>query len=214
MTISTMAVGELEANCHIVSDAEQHAVLIDPGAEPNRILAYLGEKQLTPVAILLTHAHFDHFGAATGILDVYTIPIYVHTLDVPLLLSAQESLADYLGMQEAYRPIAESQIRTIEEGEALKFSEELTFQVLHTPGHTPGGVCYRHKDVLFTGDTLFFQSVGRVDFPGGNIKDMRASLRRLGSLAGDCTVYCGHYRNTTLAHERVYSPYLIPREHR
>ena len=207
MTISTMAVGELEANCHIVSDAEQHAVLIDPGAEPNRILAYLGEKQLTPVAILLTHAHFDHFGAATGILDVYTIPIYVHTLDVPLLLSAQESLADYLGMQEAYRPIAESQIRTIEEGEALKFSEELTFQVLHTPGHTPGGVCYRHKDVLFTGDTLFLESVGRTDFPGGSAAQLRQSVRRLLAIEDDLAVYPGHDDPTSLAHERRYNPF-------
>ena len=206
MDICTIAVGRLEANCHIVSDAQGNAVLIDTGAEAERIISVVREKQLKPLAILLTHAHYDHFGAAAEIQQELQIPVYVHTLDQPMLISASKSLAVGLGYGNEYREPQD--IRTFEDGDLLKFSEELTFSVIHTPGHTPGGSCFRHENVLFSGDTLFRDSVGRVDFLGGNIKDMRKSLAHLGKLEGDCEVYCGHYDNTTLSHEREFSHYL------
>ncbi|MBR3267147.1 MAG: MBL fold metallo-hydrolase [Oscillospiraceae bacterium] len=211
LQVRQLAVGELEANCFLVSDSEKNAVIIDPGAEPDYILSELRAGGLTPLAILLTHAHFDHFGAAADIIAETGIPLYVHPLDEPMLLSSVRSMADGLGFASAYRQPDQTKFRHFEEGETLKFSEELTFTVMHTPGHTPGGCCFRHDNILFTGDTLFRDGVGRVDFPGGNIRDMRASLLRLGEIEGDCTVYCGHYGSTTLSHEREFGHYLTPR---
>lgn len=208
MNIHTLAVGQLEANCHIVSDANGQAVLIDAGAEPQRILDTLSSLQLTPVAILLTHAHYDHFGAATEIQEQTGAPVYIHALDRPMLISAAKSLAIGLGYGNEYKEPRD--IHTFEDGAELRFSDELTFTVIHTPGHTPGGSCFRHDNILFSGDTLFRDSVGRVDFPGGNIKDMRQSLAKLGQLDGDCVVYCGHYDHTTLSHERTYNHYVNP----
>jgi glyoxylase-like metal-dependent hydrolase (beta-lactamase superfamily II) len=212
LNIQTLPVGDLEANCFLVSDSEKNAVIIDPGAEAPRILSEIKALALKPLAILLTHAHFDHFGAAADVIEALQIPLYVHPLDRALVLSSEYSLAVQLGYGAYYRQPKEEQIRTFSDNEELKFSEELTFTVLHTPGHSPGSCCFRHEDILFSGDTLFRDGVGRVDFQGGNIRDMRKSLARLGALEGDCTVYCGHYGNTTLEHERTFGPYLIPRK--
>ena len=210
VNVITLPVGELEANCHIVTDGAGNAVLIDPGAEASAILHTLRTHNLNPLAILLTHAHFDHFGAAGEIMRQTGIPLYVHALDEPMLRSAEASMAAGLGMPEAYNSPEPSGVLDFGEGDVLEFSPELTFTVLHTPGHSPGGCCFRHDDLLFTGDTLFRDSVGRIDFAGGNIKDMRASLIRLGKLDGDCTCYCGHFGNTTLSHERQFNHYVNP----
>lgn len=210
LQVLTLPVGDLEANCHIVYDDEKNAVLIDPGAEGHYILSELSRQELKPLAILLTHAHFDHFGAASEIMEATGIPLWVHPLDRDMVLSSEYSLAVQLGYGAQYRCPDAAGIRTFADGDCLKFSDELTFTVLHTPGHSPGGCCFRHEDLLFTGDTLFRDGVGRVDFKGGNIKDMRASLAKLGQLDGDCTCYCGHYMNTTLSHERQFNHYVNP----
>lgn len=212
LKIQKLPVGELEANCFLVSDEENNAVIIDPGAEPDYILSEIESLGIKPLAILLTHAHFDHFGAAAEVIEKYQIPLYVHTLDRPMVTSAEYSLAVQLGFGAMYRRPDENFIRTFEDNETLKFSEELEFLVIHTPGHSPGSSCFRHGEILFSGDTLFRDGVGRVDFQGGNIRDMRKSLARLGALEGDCKVYTGHYAETTLEHERRCGPYLIPRK--
>ncbi len=212
LKIQKLPVGELEANCFLVSDMENNAVIIDPGAEPDYILSEIESLGIKPLAILLTHAHFDHFGAAAEVIEKYQIPLYVHTLDRPMVTSAEYSLAVQLGFGAMYRRPDENFIRTFEDNETLKFSEELEFLVIHTPGHSPGSSCFRHGEILFSGDTLFRDGVGRVDFQGGNIHDMRKSLARLGALEGDCKVYTGHFAETTLEHERRCGPYLIPRK--
>lgn len=210
LNITTLPVGDLQANCFLVADEAKNAVIIDPGAEGSYILDVLRQQELKPQAILLTHAHFDHFGAAADIMAETGILLYVHELDKPMVISAEYSLAVELGYGAQYQRPDESMIRTFAEGDELKFSDELSFTVMHTPGHSPGSSCFRHGDILFSGDTLFRDGVGRVDFQGGNIRDMRASLARLGAIEGDCTVYCGHFGNTTLEHERNFGHYLIP----
>lgn len=212
LNITRLPVGELEANCFLVADDEKNAVIIDPGAEASYILDVVRQQELKPLALLLTHAHFDHFGAAAEIMEQTGLPLYVHELDRAMLLSPEVCLAENLGFAAIYRKPDEAGIRTFTDNETLKFSDELEFLVIHTPGHSPGSSCFRHGDILFSGDTLFRDGVGRVDFKGGNIHDMRASLARLGAIEGDCTVYCGHYGNTTLEHERTYGHYLIPRK--
>ena len=208
LKITKLPVGDLEANCFIVADDKMNAVIIDPGAEGHIILDEIAAQGVKPLAMLLTHAHFDHFGAAADIMKEYPIPLYVHSLDRAMVTSAEYSLAVHLGYGAQYRMPQEDLIRTFEDNETLKFSEELEFLVIHTPGHSPGSSCFRHGDILFSGDTLFRDGVGRVDFKGGNIHDMRASLARLGAIEGDCTVYCGHYGSTTLEHERTFGHYL------
>ncbi len=212
LKITKLPVGDLEANCYIVTDDKMNAVIIDPGADGHIILDEIAAQGVKPLAMLLTHAHFDHFGAAADIMKEYPIPLYVHSLDRAMVTSAEYSLAVHLGYGAQYRMPQEDLIRTFEDNEKLKFSEELEFLVIHTPGHSPGSSCFRHGDILFSGDTLFRQGVGRVDFEGGNIHDMRRSLARLGALEGDCTVYTGHYENTTLEFERKFGHYLIPQK--
>jgi len=210
--IQTIPVGELEANCHIVSDSDHNAVLIDTGADAPELIEVIEQCCLKPKAILLTHAHFDHFGAAPDIMTHFHIPLYVHLLDEYGLFSVKDSGASSIGLAERFRKIT-GEIRKFADGEKLSFSDELVFTVLHTPGHTPGGSCFLlGDDVIFSGDTLFRGAVGRVDFPGGNVRDMRESLIKLGALPGNRTVYCGHYENTSLDYERTYSPYLVPKK--
>jgi len=209
--IQTIPVGELEANCHIVSDGKGNAVLIDPGADASELAYTLTSLRLKPLAMLLTHSHFDHFGAAAALMQQFSLPLYVHELDEPALHSVRASGAQSCGFGDQFRDLA-GDIRTFTDGETLSFSDELVFTVMHTPGHSPGGSCFLlGSDKIFTGDTLFRNAVGRIDLPGGNLQNMRESLRKLGALPGDRTVYCGHYENTTLEHERMFSPYLTKR---
>lgn len=210
--IQTIPVGELESNCHIVSDSQQNAVLIDAGADAPELIEIIEKCGLHPLAILLTHAHFDHFGAAPDLMEHFHMPLYIHPLDEPGLYSVSDSGASSIGLAARFRTIT-GEIRHFQDGETLRFSDELVFTVLHTPGHTPGGSCFLlGDDLMFSGDTLFRGAVGRVDFPGGNVQQMRDSLRTIGALKGNRTVYCGHYENTSLDFERAYSPYLIPRK--
>ncbi|MCQ2416572.1 MAG: MBL fold metallo-hydrolase [Oscillospiraceae bacterium] len=206
--VTMLPVGSLEANCYLVADDACNAVIIDPGAEASRITEKIHELHLKPTAILLTHAHFDHIGAAAELIEAFQIPLYVHTLDKPMLLSADKNMAAAFGLAQYYQAPKAQQIHCFEDLEILRFSEELTLTVIHTPGHTPGSCCFRHEDILFSGDTLFFEGVGRVDFPGGSVRDMRKSLAKLGALEGDCTVYCGHSECTSLSYERENGHYL------
>ena len=168
LNITQLPVGELQANCFLVSDDEKKAVIIDPGAEGSYTLDVIRQQELKPQAILLTHAHFDHFGAAADVMQETGVLLYVHALDKPMVISAEYSLAVQLGYGAEYECPDESMIRTFAEGDTLKFSEELTFTVLHTPGHSPGSCCFRHGDIIFSGDTLFRDGVGRVDFPAAS----------------------------------------------
>ena len=185
LDILTIPVGQLATQCYLVSLPDRDdCIVIDPGAEPERIRAALQKKRLA--AILLTHGHFDHIGAVSALMDADT-PLYIHALDAPMLADPKLNLCRMIG-QTITAPPAN---HLLQEG-VLVQAAGFTLTVLHTPGHTPGSVCYRAGDVLFTGDTLFHLGCGRTDFPGGSEADMRRSLARLASLARECTIYPGH----------------------
>ena len=148
----------------------------------------------TPAAVLLTHGHFDHTGALSAFAGV---PIYIHEADAPMLSDPHLSVGDGNGDLRP-RPAA---THLLADGEQLHLAG-LDIAVLHTPGHTPGGVTYQIGDALFTGDTLFAHGYGRTDLPGGDFSALRRSLRRLLHLAGDFRVFPGHSESTTLNHER------------
>ena len=182
MQIRTIPVGDLETNCYILfMEGRNDAVIIDPGADAERILAALEGK--IPAAVLLTHGHYDHTGALTAFGDV---PINIHQMDSVMLEDSHYSFGRIAG-DHAKRPQATAYLS---EGQVLNMAG-MELHILHTPGHTRGSVCFKSGDELFTGDTLFKGDYGRTDLPGGSEEQMRASLRRLFTLSG-CRFYPGH----------------------
>ncbi len=198
--------GMIGENCYALTDEESGlTAIVDPGAMTEELRDFLRTLPAGAVPyILLTHGHFDHILGVPEVRRMTGAQIVIHELDAPCLEDERESLADQEcpGVQE-YVP-ADILVR---EGDEIALGS-LTLQVMHTPGHTRGGVCYRCGDVIFSGDTLFCHTCGRTDFPGGSMEEMLGSLRRLAALEGDCTVYPGHNRETTLSEERVRNRYM------
>ena len=193
MNIITLPLGAFQANCYLVSDENGATAVIDPGAESEQILSAIEAHRLQAQAILLTHGHFDHVGAVRELAKRFACPVYLH--ETELLLPSK------LTHGELYHTDFYQDGDTVTVG-------TLTFTVLHTPGHSPGSVCLRCDNVLFTGDTLFSGSCGRIDFSGGNARKMQESLARLAQIEDNPTVLPGHGEKTTLAIERVSNPYL------
>ena len=204
MPIETFPIGPLETNCHIVISGSD-AVAVDPGGDLNsglgEVLALLKEQNLTLRAILCTHFHFDHLYGVAALHEATGAPVYGPAGDASLL-------GTELGGSGAwgFPPVTTFQWEDLKEGPHTFGS--IKCEVLTTPGHTPGGVTLICGDALFTGDTLFAGSCGRTDLPGCDPMEMLASLRRLGRLEGDYTVYPGHMDSTTLAREKQYNPFI------
>ena len=199
MKIKSIQVGELATNCYILIDeAEKKAAVIDPGAEADRILAELDKVDAQVEYILLTHGHYDHIGAVVRLRQALPrTKVYLHKADSRGTGFHVVPLADQVADLQYY-----------DDGDTLTLGS-LTIHVIHTPGHTPGGVTLRVKDVLFTGDTLFAGSMGRSDFPGGNTPQLFASLKKLALLEGDYHVLPGHDRTTTLEQERRSNVFML-----
>ena len=193
MPYDVLPLGPLETNCWLCWDENTRGcAVIDPGAEPEKLVRTLQEKDLHPKAILLTHAHFDHVGAAAPLARALNLPVYVHEADTAL---PERLTGGPLCFTAEY---AEGDTVTV---------DGLRFEVLETPGHTMGSVCLRCGALLFTGDTLFAGACGRTDL-GGSAAAMRASLCRLALLPGDYAVLPGHGPASTLDLERRTNPYL------
>ena len=196
MNIKTMQVGPLGTNCYLLEDEHTRAAaVIDPGGDGARIEAQLLADGAELKLILLTHAHFDHTGGVAELCaSLPDVPVYLHPADAALVGS------------DVFPAIGAATV-PYEDGDTVQLGE-LAIQVLHTPGHTPGGVCLLVGDALFTGDTLFQGSMGRIDFEGGSYEDIMASLARLAHLPGDFRVLPGHMDASTLERERKTNYYI------
>ncbi len=196
MLIKTLPVGHLDTNCYVVTnELTLECVVIDPGADSNTILEYLEDNNLRCQAILLTHGHFDHTGAVNAVAAETGATVYM----------SREDDARYAGIDLMRYSLPENG-HFFTDGETLELAG-LSFHIMATPGHTPGGVTMRCEDALFTGDTLFKGSCGRVDFEGGSMEKELESLKRICSLQGDYEVYPGHMDASTLARERELNYY-------
>ena len=194
LKMKTLALGAYQTNCYLVWDENSPAcVVIDPGYQPETVLAEARHLGKEIAAIFLTHGHFDHVGGVKLLAAETDCPVYLneHDLSMPSQMTAG--------------PLYYT--NTYGEGDFVEMAG-LAFKVLHTPGHTPGSVCLLCENALISGDTLFWGSCGRTDLPGGDWATIRASLKRLADLPGDYDVYPGHGDATRLSFERKMNPYM------
>ncbi len=205
--IEQLVVGMVATNCYIVMNTKQNeAFIVDPGADARNIRQKIAEMKCTPVAILLTHGHFDHAGAAEELAGEYDIPIYAHEKEQDTLENPMVNLSGMMAGDAKKYP-ADVYVRDGEELAVAGF----TVRVLFTPGHTVGGCCYyiAREDVVFSGDSLFCGSIGRTDFPGGSAAALVQAVReKLLVLPGNTRVLPGHDARTTIEQERMYNPFL------
>ena len=204
MQIHQLVLGKLDTNCFVVSDASQKALVIDPADDAEQILAFIKSQGLEVVAIVLTHAHFDHMLAATAVRDATDAVLYVGQGDAAAMLDPIRNLS---GLFTPGQEVALSNFHCIDEGDMLNVGE-LSFAVLATPGHTPGCISLYCDGALFVGDILFMDSIGRLDFPGGDVAAMMSSLQRLIKFPSDTQVFSGHGPDTTIGREIAHNPYL------
>lgn len=204
MKIHTLNLGELRSNCYVVETAPGRCIIVDLGGDADYLMNFLKMNKLKLTKILLTHGHFDHIGGVEEVRRLTRAEVFIHLNDSEMLTSEKFSLAS--GM--SYNPFIPVTLWTAVEENAIIQDGDLSFKVIHTPGHSGGSVCYICEDVIFSGDTLFNRSIGRTDFLGSNPIDMKKSLKKLSLLEGDYKVLPGHNMPTTLDFERKMNPYM------
>jgi hydroxyacylglutathione hydrolase len=209
MKIDRLVLGDFETNCYVVRPDESvvDCLIVDPGFDADNLLEFLTQHRLHPVAIVLTHGHVDHIAGLALLRQHYPhAKVCIHRLDAGMLANARANLSAFTGGPFT-APAADV---LLEDGDTVE-EAGVKLKVLHTPGHTPGGIClYAEADgIIFVGDTLFADSVGRTDFPGGDMDQLLASIeRRLLPLPENTVVHPGHGMRTTLGREKRANPFL------
>jgi len=201
MIIKTIVVGMMEANCHIVGDeTTKEAFVIDPGGDYRKIKKAIDAEGLKVQAVVNTHGHGDHIGADGN----FDSPVWIHRLDAEFLKDPSKNLSGSFGFLLKTKTAS----RLLEDGDRLKIGR-YSLEVIHTPGHTPGSICLKGDGVIFTGDTLFCEGMGRTDFAYGSEKDIVHSIKeKLLTLADEYVVYPGHGPSTTIGNERRNNPFF------
>lgn len=205
MIIKDLVVGPLMANCFIFGCKKtREAVVIDPGGDADRILLSLADSELEVKYIINTHGHFDHVCGNGKMKDATGADILIHPLDAPML-GMLTSNAAVFGISVENSPPCD---QTIEEGETVSFGN-ISLKVIHTPGHTPGGISLYTDGIVFVGDTLFAGSIGRTDFPGGDFDTLISSIKtKLFDMEDDMRVLSGHGPETSIGSEKRFNPFV------
>ena len=203
MPYRSLEVGELATNCYLFYDeAGRQCLVIDPGAEAEAILAWITEQRLLPQAVVLTHSHPDHLGAAAAVAGHFHVPLWVHEADGEMMRSpAGRGLAAMFGVEPP------TVGRLLADGDRLAVGS-LELKVVHSPGHSPGSILLHGPGLLFTGDTLFKGDVGRTDLPGGSEDDLRRSLDKIREFPPQTVILPGHGPASVLEQELLDNPYL------
>lgn len=192
MKIHKLVVGELRTNCYIVVSKDNNAFIIDPGDDVAQIQAFCRQKGIALQFIVNTHGHIDHMKANHAL----KLPVYVHEEDAEMIRFPEKNMmVSFFG---TFAPVEPA--RLLKDGDSIEL-DEIVFHVIHTPGHTRGGICLLADKILFSGDTLFRDGIGRTDFPGASSRDISVSLEKLSLLAKDTVVYPGHGGQTTIGRE-------------
>lgn len=198
--------GQMMQNCYfVIEDDTNNAIIIDPGAEADRLIQIIEKENIKPKYICLTHGHFDHIGACKELKEEYNIPIVICEGEEVLIENPQNNLSSMINQNINFKADI-----VLKDNDIFKFGDNLSFKVIKTPGHTPGGMClyFENENVLFSGDTLFYGSIGRTDFPYGNSSDLIKSINKLKTLPDNTVVYCGHGDKTTIGTEKNINPYM------
>jgi len=206
MEFITLVVGPLETNCYLVFCPDtRECLIIDPGAEPEKIIRAIKENNLQPIGIINTHGHVDHVGGNLEIKNKFTVPLYLHQADLRLLQQAHRGELSFFLQAKPSPPPDES----LEDGQEIVFGQS-RLTVLHTPGHTPGSVSLFGDGLLFSGDTLFNGGVGRTDLPGGDWTALRKSIKeKILALPDETEVLPGHGPKTTVGQEKADNPFIL-----
>ena len=205
LNVGCIVLGILENNCYFIHrEGETDTIFIDPNSQGDRLFVRLREKGLQIKAILLTHGHFDHIMGANEMREVSEAKIYASEDEEELLRDPQLNSSYKVGRSYTVKPDI-----LLKDGEEVSVGS-IKLKMIKTPGHTAGGCCFYSEEdkVLFSGDTLFCESVGRTDFETGNAGVLKQSLRKLAELPDDVKVYPGHGEFTTIGHEKMYNPYM------
>ena len=202
--IHALVVGQLQTNCYIL-ESQGHALIVDPGDEPERILRFIKDLKATPKLIVATHTHFDHVLGVDGVRNATKTQFLIHPDDLPMLQSMQSRVRQFMGFEVPPSPKVDGYLK---EGYLLKVGDD-TIRILHTPGHSPGSISLSGDGFVLTGDALFNRSIGRTDLPGGDLKTLTHSImERLFKLDDETIVYPGHGPETTIGDEKLANPFV------
>jgi hydroxyacylglutathione hydrolase len=204
VNVLTITVGAFQENSYLVVDKDsQHAVIVDPGGEPQRLIGEIERSKATLDAIWITHAHVDHVGAIASVKERWNVPVYLHPADRRLYEAAGRQ-AEVYGLPFEEPPTPEEEFV---DGQKLQVGSAEMW-VMHTPGHSPGHVVIHGNGIALVGDCLFAGSIGRTDLPMSNPQQLSESLKKIASLPPETVVYPGHGPDTTIGEERVSNPFL------
>ena len=206
MQVEWINTGAIGVNTYIAwTKGDALCVVIDPGGYPAQLGTRLEELGLTPECVVLTHGHFDHIGGVKSIKERFNAKIMIHALDEEMLYSSEKNLSHFFGFNLVQPPADE----LLYDGAAVH-AGDTELKVLHTPGHSPGGICLMSGNILFTGDTLFRESIGRTDFPGADFQALQNSIHeKIMGLPEDTVIFPGHGDPSDIGHERRHNGFIV-----